>query len=501
MLVLRDAPAFEAIIQDLAGRREPLRYPRQIRVFHPHVHAPLRDRGTRDPRTHKTRSDDPEAVHDGGRRRVGDAEILLQGGGREEDLHQLTGHVGDGELTEQLRLTFESCGHAAPQSVLDGVQGGEGGGIIASRLRQDSLPGAAEHEPPAEGIPIEQPAGEPTGAPSARSPPKRHTLRRCDRDVLEDCMRYQLVDDPQAECLLGRLDLPGEDHVERRARADQPRQALAPARAGEDAELDFRKTDLRTRVIRGDAVAAGERKLEPAAEACTVDPHRDRLREARDALQQLLSLGREPLGLGGRGQADKLFDVGAGDEGIGFARKEGDRLDGAVVLERLERGLHVLLDRPRDLVDRLTLEIERDDGDAAFDQLPGQGGAGGGRHLLRYITIAKPITPFSQLECQANCTSRRTISWESVVTSRVPVAPKGCPMAIDPPITLMMASLISQPFAAQPLKFESTCAANASCTSITPRSFHSMPARSSAFGTAKIGACRGCQPGSTAATA
>src|SRR6266550_1251648 len=50
-------------------------------------------------------------------------------------------------------------------------------------------------------------------------------------------------------------------------------------------------------------------------------------------------------------------------------------------------------------------------------------------------------------------------------------------MAIEPPITLMMSSLISQLFAAHPCRFESTCAANASWTSTRPRSFHSIPAR------------------------
>src|SRR5207245_1931632 len=74
-------------------------------------------------------------------------------------------------------------------------------------------------------------------------------------------------------------------------------------------------------------------------------------------------------------------------------------------------------------------------------------------------------------------------------------------IAMDPPITLMISWSISQPLAAQPWRLESTCAANASWTSTSPRSRHAMPARSSALGTAKIGAWSSCQPGSTAATA
>src|ERR1043165_2846072 len=48
----------------------------------------------------------------------------------------------------------------------------------------------------------------------------------------------------------------------------------------------------------------------------------------------------------------------------------------------------------------------------------------------------------------------------------------GGSIAIEPPMTLMMSSLISQPLAAKPWRFESNCDANASWISINPRSFH-----------------------------
>src|SRR5258708_1019803 len=63
----------------------------------------------------------------------------------------------------------------------------------------------------------------------------------------------------------------------------------------------------------------------------------------------------------------------------------------------------------------------------------------------------------------------------------------------------MMSSLISKPFAAHPSKLESTWAANASCTSITPRSFHAMPARSPPFRTPHTRPCTNCHPAPTAA--
>src|SRR2546429_7562905 len=101
----------------------------------------------------------------------------------------------------------------------------------------------------------------------------------------------------------------------------------------------------------------------------------------------------------------------------------------------------VLLHHGRKLVDRLVLQVENDDGDAVVDELPGERRARS--HQRRSSTMARPIPPCAQIDSRPNCTSRRAISFASVVTSRVPVAPNGWPMAMEPPITLMMSSLIS----------------------------------------------------------
>ncbi len=102
---------------------------------------------------------------------------------------------------------------------------------------------------------------------------------------------HQLVHDAQTERLPGVLDLAREDDVERGAGADQPGEPLAAARPRENAELHLREAELGPGVIGGDAVPAGESELEPAAEARTVDPDRDRLGEAGHAPQHLLPLG------------------------------------------------------------------------------------------------------------------------------------------------------------------------------------------------------------------
>src|SRR5881296_1451076 len=56
------------------------------------------------------------------------------------------------------------------------------------------------------------------------------------------------------------------------------------------------------------------------------------------------------------------------------------------------------------------------------------------------------MPPCAQIDNSPNCTSRRAISFASVVTMRPPVAPNGWPIAIEPPMTLMMSGLISHPF-------------------------------------------------------
>src|SRR5206468_5913968 len=134
-------------------------------------------------------------------------------------------------------------------------------------------------------VAVEQPAAEPTPPLALRPPAARHATGGGEGDILQDRRVHELVHDAEAERLAGGLDLPGEDDVERGARTDQSRQPLAAARAGEDPALHLREAELGLGVIGGHAVAAGERELEPAAEASAVNPHGHRLGEARHALR------------------------------------------------------------------------------------------------------------------------------------------------------------------------------------------------------------------------
>src|SRR6267378_2304632 len=494
-----DAPSLEPVVEDVARRSEALRNPREIGVLHAHVHPRLHDRGARNARPHEPRAHDPEAAHDRRRRWVGDSEVLFESGSSEKDLDQLTRDVGDGQLPEQLRLALQTFRHAAFESVLHRFQCSERRGIVAARLGQDLLSGGAENQRPAQWVAVEQPSAKAARPLAPWAPSARHALRSGDGDVLENGGMDQLVDDAEAERLLGGFDLASEDDVERRAGADQAREPLATARARENAELYLREAELGPGVVGSHAVPAGERELEPTAQAGSMDPDGDRFGETGHPPQHFLPLGRKPLGFRGGGEPHELLDVCTRDEVLGFPGKERDGSYGSVVLQRVERREQVLLHRGRELVDRLAPQVEGHDGNAVVGELPSECRAR--RHQRRSSTMAKPMPPCAQIDSSPNCTSRRTISFARVVTMRPPVAPNGCPMAIEPPITLMMSSSISQPLSWNPFRLDSTCAANASWISTRPRSFQAMPARSSAFGTAKMGAWRSCQPGSTAATA
>ena len=153
-----------------------------------------------------------------------------------------------------------------------------------------------------------------------------------------------LVHQTEPQRLAGALALAGEDHVEGRARADETRQPLAAAGAGDEPELYLGEAELRLGMIGGDPVVTGQRELEPAAQTGAVNRRDDRLGQRLDPAHHLLSLEAQPLGLDLGGERGELLDVGAGDEGVGLAGDQHHRLHVLVVAEpdqqRLELDLH-----------------------------------------------------------------------------------------------------------------------------------------------------------------
>ena len=165
----------------------------------------------------------------------------------------------------------------------------------------------------------------------------------------------QLVDDAEPVRLLGRDVAAGDDHVERRLRPDQPRQALRAAGAGQDADLHLGQPDPGAR--HGDPVMAGERGFEPAAQRIAVDRGDDRL------VALVHHIVMAAAGRRRRRTLAELPDIGPGDKAAARADQH-HRLDRGVGVALVERRDDALRHAGRHRVDRRV--IDRDDPDLAI---------------------------------------------------------------------------------------------------------------------------------------
>ena len=84
---------------------------------------------------------------------------------------------------------------------------------------------------------------------------------------------------------MARIIEPGQHHLHGGERARLPDRARRAVEAREDAELHLGEAEARAVVARGDAPVAGERQLEPAAEAEAVDAADHRDRQPLDAVE------------------------------------------------------------------------------------------------------------------------------------------------------------------------------------------------------------------------
>jgi hypothetical protein len=124
--------------------------------------------------------------------------------------------------------------------------------------------------------PCGQLARTPHGAPLAQ-----HPLSEGSRRELKIRALHQLIQQSLAQRLGGAKLAALGNHAEREACADQPRQTLCAAGAGNDSELHLRKPEAR--FGHRDAKVTGECDLETAAERGPMDSGDDRLRTSLDA--------------------------------------------------------------------------------------------------------------------------------------------------------------------------------------------------------------------------
>ena len=165
------------------------------------------------------------------------------------------------------------------------------------------------------------------------------------------------VDDAELERFIGAEDAGARDDVEGRLEAGDAGKPLGAAVARDDAEADLGEGEGDGLV--GQAVLAGQRHLEPAAEGAGMDRGNDRLGRQVEAPVEIQP-ARRLLRLA------ELGDVGAGEE----ARPPADEdpgLDGRIAGDlrqpRMEAGLDGLADR----VDRRIVGPQKRDGAAPLE--------------------------------------------------------------------------------------------------------------------------------------
>ena len=230
-------------------------------------------RGAGDARAHEPRPDDADArapagaCHRAGR----DAVILLERGRGEEDLAPGCAIPRSRRARRSaMRLVREPCRPCrSTGSTRTASSAASGAGIVATGLRQDLL--SAPCDRPARGPGRCRRAATPTTPPrrprDAACRPARAARRRAARPRAGSLGCTSSSTRPIFQALAARSRLSREDDVERRAHADEPRQAIAAAGAGNEAELHFGKSELGLRMIGRDALVAGEREFDPAAQA------------------------------------------------------------------------------------------------------------------------------------------------------------------------------------------------------------------------------------------
>jgi hypothetical protein len=110
------------------------------------------------------------------------------------------------------------------------------------------------------------------------------------RHVDQDRLGHHLVHQAELPGLRRADGLAGQNEIERRLGADEPRQPLRATRAGEEPELHLGEPELGTGSVRRDAPAAGQRPLQSTPEAGAMDGRDDGLGKEGQSIESVLPL-------------------------------------------------------------------------------------------------------------------------------------------------------------------------------------------------------------------
>src|SRR5690625_6493950 len=124
------------------------------------------------------------------------------------------------------------------------------------------------------------------------------------------------------ECVLAR-----QHHSERITYANETRQELRSAAAGDQPEPHFRKAEARAAALRCNAVIAGKRQFKPAAERRPVDGGNDRCTQRSHLSDHGVTSPREGPRILRRLKSAELSNISSNHEAARFAAYQNDAAD------------------------------------------------------------------------------------------------------------------------------------------------------------------------------
>ena len=310
-LAAQDLAALELLGQQIMAVAHGVADPGARHILDPHRHPRLGGGDIGDAASHQAAPQHGGMAH---LARLGPliVHLLLHlGGGEEEGAqggglrrhHQLAKVAGFGG-----KAGLDPLFHADAHHVQDALRRR----IVATGLGHDSLAGLIEQHlaPDPAGLQqlaLQVPLQGVTGLA---------LVGQLDGSLEQDGGRDHLVHQPQFARLLGPDLLAGQHQIQRLGHPDEARQTLGTAGARQQAQLHLGHPQHRLAMVTRDPAMAGERQLQPPAEAGAMNGGDHRDAELLDLGEHLLPFPGQDLGILGAGAGIQHADVGPGDEGV-----------------------------------------------------------------------------------------------------------------------------------------------------------------------------------------